>query len=152
MTTDAPGRGRADGQDSVMYTVIVKDRDGEPVPDQTVNWSSDKGELSQTTQKTDAQGLAVVLLISHHRGEHSVQVSVGDNVTVALPVYFSAVLKPVITIDKTQAKADGQDAVTFTVTVNMTLSHSIFVSPPYRLMQNKADILLIKQENLSGWQ
>ncbi|MDE9589660.1 inverse autotransporter beta domain-containing protein, partial [Xenorhabdus bovienii] len=31
---------KADGQDSVMYTVMVKDRDGEPVPDQTVSWSS----------------------------------------------------------------------------------------------------------------
>ncbi|CBJ80635.1 putative invasin [Xenorhabdus bovienii str. Jollieti] len=108
---------RADGQDSVMYTVMVKDRDGKPVPDQTVSWSSDKGKLSQTTQKTDAQGLAAVLLSSHHHGEHSVQVSVGDNVTVALPVHFSAVLKPVITTDKTQARADGKDAVTFTVTV-----------------------------------
>ncbi|MDE1492597.1 Ig-like domain-containing protein [Xenorhabdus bovienii] len=108
---------RADGQDSVMYTVMMKDRNGEPVPDQTVNWSSDKGELSQSTQKTDAQGLAAVLLSSHHDGEHSVQVSVGDNVTVALPVHFSAVLKPVITADKTQARADGQDAVTFTITV-----------------------------------
>ncbi|MDE9536568.1 inverse autotransporter beta domain-containing protein [Xenorhabdus bovienii] len=108
---------KADGQDSVMYTVMVKDRDGEPVPDQTVSWSSDKGKLSQTTQKTDAQGLAVVLLSSHHDGEHSVQVSVGDNVTVTLPVHFSAVLKLVIIADKTQARADGQDAVTFTVTV-----------------------------------
>ncbi|MBD2799924.1 inverse autotransporter beta domain-containing protein [Xenorhabdus sp. M] len=108
---------KADGQDSVRYTVVVKDRDGEPVSDQTVNWSSDKGELSQAIQKTDAQGLATVLLRSHHHGEHRVQVSVGEHVTVALPVHFSAALKSVITTDKTQARADGQDAVTFTVTV-----------------------------------
>ncbi|MDC9589546.1 Ig-like domain-containing protein [Xenorhabdus sp. XENO-10] len=108
---------KADGHDSVLYTVLVTDQEGTPVPHQAVIWSSDKGELSQTRQNTDVQGQALVVLHSRQQGLHTVRVSVDEEVAVAPSVQFDAVLIPEITIDKHSVKADGQSRATLTVTV-----------------------------------
>ncbi|BET96020.1 hypothetical protein TCT1_09410 [Xenorhabdus sp. TCT-1] len=108
---------KADGHDSVLYTVLVIDQEGAPVSTQAVIWSSDKGELSQTRQDTDAQGQASVVLHSRQQGLHTVRVSVDGEVAVAPSVQFDAVLIPEITIDKHSVKADGKARVTLTVTV-----------------------------------
>ncbi|MEQ1976574.1 Ig-like domain-containing protein, partial [Xenorhabdus sp. SGI240] len=108
---------KADGHDSVLYTVLVTDQEGAPVPNQAVIWSSDKGELSQTRQNTDAQGLASVVLRSRQQGLHAVRVSVDEEVVIAPSVQFDAVLIPEITVDKHSVKADGKSRATLTVTV-----------------------------------
>ncbi|CDM88630.1 Ig-like domain-containing protein [Xenorhabdus bovienii] len=108
---------RANGDDSVVYTVVVTDQNGEPVSNQTVIWSSDAGELSQTTQETDAQGQATVLLSSRQSGIHSVRISVDERVAVAPSVHFKAVLMPVVIVDNNSLKADGKEYAVVTVTV-----------------------------------
>ncbi|WFQ79632.1 inverse autotransporter beta domain-containing protein [Xenorhabdus sp. SF857] len=108
---------KADGHDSVIYTVLVTDQEGAPVPDQTVIWSSDKGELSQTRQHTDAQGQASVVLRSRQQGLHAVRVSVDEEAVIAPSVQFDTVLIPEITVDKHSVKADGKAMATLTVTV-----------------------------------
>nr|WP_222941831.1 inverse autotransporter beta domain-containing protein [Xenorhabdus indica] len=108
---------KADGHDRVIYTVIVTDQEGAPVPYQAVIWSSDKGTLSQTRQNTDAQGQASVVLHSRQQGLHTVRVSVDEEVAVAPSVQFDAVLIPEIAVDKYSVQADGQSRATLTVTV-----------------------------------
>nr|WP_256548274.1 inverse autotransporter beta domain-containing protein [Xenorhabdus bovienii] len=108
---------KADGHDSVSYTVLVTDQESAPTPNQTVIWSSDKGELSQTRQDTDAQGQASVVLRSRQQGLHAVRVSVDGEVAVAPSVQFDTVLIPEITVDKHSVKADGKSRATLTVTV-----------------------------------
>nr|WP_276552534.1 Ig-like domain-containing protein [Xenorhabdus indica] len=108
---------KADGHDSVSYTVLVTDQEGTPIPNQAVIWSSDKGELSQTRQNTDTQGQASVVLRSRQQGLHAVRVSVGEEVAVAPSVQFDTVLIPEITVDKHNVKADGKARVMLTATV-----------------------------------
>ncbi|MBD2785967.1 inverse autotransporter beta domain-containing protein [Xenorhabdus sp. DI] len=110
-------KAQAEGDDSVIYTVVVADQDGAPLPNQTVTWSSDKGKLSHTTQKTDAQGQASVSLSSRQQGLHTVRVAVDKDMAIAPAVYFDAVLIPEITVDKHSLKADGKAVATLTVTV-----------------------------------
>ncbi|KOP35064.1 invasin, partial [Xenorhabdus sp. GDc328] len=108
---------KADGHDSVIYTVLVTDQEGAPVPNQAVIWSSDNGELSQTRQHTDAQGQASVVLRSRQQGLHAVRVTVDEEVVIAPSVQFDAVLIPEIAVDKHSVKADGKSRATLTVTV-----------------------------------
>ncbi|SFN78627.1 Ig-like domain-containing protein [Xenorhabdus japonica] len=108
---------KADGHDNVIYTVLVTDQEGTPVPNQTVIWSSDKGELAQTRQNTDAQGQAAVVLRSRQQGLHTVRVTVDEHVTMALSVQFDAVLIPEITVDKQSVKENGKAMASLTVTV-----------------------------------
>ncbi|PHM23932.1 Ig-like domain-containing protein [Xenorhabdus budapestensis] len=108
---------KADGHDSVIYTVLVTDQEGTPVPYQAVIWSSDKGTLSQTRQNTDAQGQASVVLRSRQQGLHAVRVTVDEEAVIAPSVQFDAVLIPEITVDKHSVKADGKAIATLTVTV-----------------------------------
>ncbi|MBD2798086.1 inverse autotransporter beta domain-containing protein [Xenorhabdus sp. 18] len=110
-------KAQAEGNDSVIYTVVVTDQEGLPIPNQTVTWSSDKGKLSHTTQKTDAQGQASVSLRSRQQGLHTVRVAVDKDMAIAPAVYFDAVLIPEITVDKYSLKADGKTKATLTVTV-----------------------------------
>ncbi|CDH26785.1 Ig-like domain-containing protein [Xenorhabdus bovienii] len=108
---------KADGDDRVMYTVMVTDQAGEPVPNQAVIWSGDKGELSQPRQNTDAQGQESVVLRSRQSGLHTVRVTVDGEVAVAPAVQFDAVLIPEITVDKHSVKEDGKARAMLTVTV-----------------------------------
>ncbi|WP_416776445.1 Ig-like domain-containing protein [Xenorhabdus budapestensis] len=108
---------KADGHDSVIYTVLVTDQEGTPVPYQAVIWSGDKGTLSQTRQNTDVQGQASVVLHSRQQGLHAVRVTVDEEVAVAPSVQFDAMLIPEIIVDKHSVKADGQSGATLTVTV-----------------------------------
>ncbi|MGJ0577161.1 Ig-like domain-containing protein [Xenorhabdus bovienii] len=108
---------KADGHDSVIYTVLVTDQEGTPIPNQAVIWSSDKGELSQTRQSTDAQGQASVVLRSRQQGLHAVRVTVDEKVVIAPSAQFDTVLIPEITVDKHSVKADGKSRATLTVTV-----------------------------------
>ncbi|KOP34002.1 invasin, partial [Xenorhabdus sp. GDc328] len=108
---------KADGHDSVSYTVLVTDQEGTPIPNQVVIWSSDKGELSQARKHTDAQGQASVVLHSRQQGLHTVRVTVDEEAVIAPSVQFDAVLIPEITVDKHSIKADGKSRATLTVTV-----------------------------------
>ncbi|WP_416776367.1 Ig-like domain-containing protein [Xenorhabdus budapestensis] len=108
---------KADGHDSVSYTVLVTDQEGAPTSNQAVIWSSDKGELSQTRQNTDTQGQASVVLRSRQQGLHTVRVSVDGEAVIAPSVQFDTVLIPDIAVDKHSVKADGKSRATLTVTV-----------------------------------
>ncbi|WP_340621560.1 Ig-like domain-containing protein [Xenorhabdus siamensis] len=108
---------KADGHDSVSYTVLVTDQESAPISNQAVIWSSDKGELSQTRQNTDTQGQASVVLRSRQQGLHTVRVSVDGEAVIAPSVQFDAVLIPDIAVDKHSVKADGKSRATLTVTV-----------------------------------
>ncbi|PHM23573.1 Ig-like domain-containing protein [Xenorhabdus budapestensis] len=116
---------KADGHDSVIYTALVTDQEGAPVPNQTVIWSSDKGELAQTRQNTDTQGQASVVLRSRQQGLHAVRVTVDGEIAVAPSVQFDAVLIPEITVDKHSVKADGKSRATLTVTVKNAIGQPV---------------------------
>ncbi|MEX0447975.1 Ig-like domain-containing protein, partial [Xenorhabdus sp. SGI246] len=116
---------KADGHDSVSYTVLVTDQEGAPISNQAVIWSSDKGELSQTRQNTDTQGQASVVLRSRQQGLHTVRVSVDEEVVIAPSVQFDTVLIPDIAVDKHSVKADGKAIATLTVTVKNAVGEPI---------------------------
>ncbi|MGJ0624659.1 Ig-like domain-containing protein [Xenorhabdus bovienii] len=110
-------RAKGDGQDTVVLTATVKDSLGLPVANQPVNWQTDHGVLSSEHSQTDPQGQTQVQLSSTFSGAHQVQILVGDNQVAAPVVTFDAVLSSKIRGNKTRAAADGEDRVTFTVTV-----------------------------------
>ncbi|WP_348988117.1 Ig-like domain-containing protein [Xenorhabdus sp. SGI240] len=100
-----------------MLTATVKDSLGLSVENQSVIWQTDHGVLSSERAQTDNQGQVQVQLSSTFAGDHQVQIQVGDNKVAAPIVTFDEILLPTLRVNKTRATADGEDRVTFTVTV-----------------------------------
>ena len=78
------------------YTALVKDSGGNPVPNLTVTWTTDKGTLSAPTSSTDATGKATITLKGTVAGEAQVTASVNGTAPV--------------NADKVTFKADGTTA------------------------------------------
>lgn len=108
----------ANGSDAVTYTVSLEDATGAPVAGQEITLSTTLGTLSAASGNTDANGKLSVTLTSTQAGEAIVKASAGDLSLTADTVTFSEqALTQSIGTSKTQARADGQDAVIYTVTV-----------------------------------
>ncbi|MDA6076760.1 Ig-like domain-containing protein [Edwardsiella anguillarum] len=112
----------ADGVDAITYTVEVT-QNHIAQPNVEVTFTTAAGTLSATKAVTDAAGRATVSLTSNAVANNVIVSAKTAEMTTALdasPVNFVNVEPTVvssITADKTQALADGVDAITYTVEV-----------------------------------
>lgn len=114
----------ADGSDLVTYTITVKDKNGNPLPAQVVNWQTSLGTLSQTTSVTGPDGKTQVTLTSTQMGQAGVSAAlVGKPALSAVLVTFAADASSArigsgdLTVDKTTIVSSGTDAARFTAVV-----------------------------------
>ncbi|MFP2790059.1 inverse autotransporter beta domain-containing protein [Enterobacter ludwigii] len=108
----------ANGSDAVTYSVSLEDAAGVPVTGHDINWNTTLGTLSATSGTTDASGQLSITLISTQSGQSVVKATTGDLTLTADTVTFTEqAITQSIETSKTQAQADGQDTVTYTVTV-----------------------------------
>lgn len=115
----------ANNTDSATLTAKVTDANNHPLSGISVNWTVDKTDgttLGNRTSQTDAQGVATTVLKSAKTG--SVNVSAAINGGTALRteditfIADSSTQKvTAITLDKTEAIADGTDRITYEATV-----------------------------------
>nr|WP_306309294.1 Ig-like domain-containing protein [Xenorhabdus anantnagensis] len=115
----------ADGQDSILYTVNVRNAAEQPVAHSKVQWSADNGQLLDKQEQTNSQGEATARLVSRTAGRVTVSAEVSGKTLDAAPVMFERRLKPAITVDKVRAKGDGQDAVVLTAMVKDLLGSPV---------------------------
>ncbi|WP_338803394.1 inverse autotransporter beta domain-containing protein [Xenorhabdus griffiniae] len=119
----------ADGQDSILYTVNVRDAADRPVASSKVQWFTDNGQLLDKQSQTNSQGEATVRLVSRTAGRATVKAEVAEKTLHAAPVMFERLLKPAVTVDKVRAKSDGQDTVVLTATVKDSLGSPVENQP-----------------------
>lgn len=114
----------ANGNDHITLTAHVTDKQKHPVSGLQIRWSVPQGvaTLGQTTGITDAQGEATVTLTSLQAGDVAVaaKTDTGTN-TLSAKLHFAADTATAkvsnITVDKTQAIANGSDKATYTALV-----------------------------------
>ncbi|WP_287145245.1 Ig-like domain-containing protein [Achromobacter sp.] len=116
----------ADGASKAQITAVVLDSAGMPVPEGTeVIWRADFGNLSGTSSKTDARGVAtagytaptaagVAMLTASARG------AADRTLEVPLTADSAGARVGVVVASKLEGLADGNDTVTFTATVSDT--------------------------------
>ncbi|MDC9589452.1 Ig-like domain-containing protein [Xenorhabdus sp. XENO-10] len=119
----------ADGQDSIIYTVSVRDATDQPVANSKVQWSVDNGQLLDRQEQTNSQGEATARLVSRTAGMATVKADVSGKTLNAPSVIFKRLLKPAITVDKVRAKGDGQDAIVLTAMVKDSLGLTVANQP-----------------------
>ncbi|MBY4839043.1 Ig-like domain-containing protein [Pantoea sp. DY-5] len=114
----------ADGSDTVTYTLTVKDKNGNLLAGQSVNWQATLGTLSGVTSITGADGKAQVKLTSTQMGLAGVTATLPNKPAVsAVAVTFAADASSAridsgsLTVDKTSITAGTTDAATFRAVV-----------------------------------
>ena len=114
----------ANGTEIITYTAIVKDGNGNVVPNLPVAWATDRGTLSGTSSMTDASGVATITLHSTQAGTAQVTAQVGTSGAVNAPaVTFVAdsasanIGSGDLSVDKTSIVANNADAATFSAIV-----------------------------------
>ncbi|UNH35418.1 inverse autotransporter beta domain-containing protein [Escherichia marmotae] len=109
----------ADGQDSIILTAVIRDAAGIPVAGQAVTWHTDNGQFTQQDAVTNAAGAASATLTSTQAGTAQVSLSLnGTTTTVSAPrVSFTQQLYLTLQAGRTTAVADGNDAITYTLTL-----------------------------------
>ncbi|MGY8619753.1 Ig-like domain-containing protein [Pantoea agglomerans] len=128
----------ADNLDAATFSAVVKDDDGNLVPNVTVNWSTDKGSLSGATSTTNASGIATITLKNTLAEKAQVVAQTGTSSGVNAPqVEFiansstGAIGSGDLTVDKVSVIANNADIATYTAVVkdaNGNLVHNIKVS------------------------
>ncbi|EEW7495363.1 inverse autotransporter beta domain-containing protein [Escherichia coli] len=109
----------ADGADSVRYTLTVTGSDGKPVSGQAVRWEHNGGTLNGENT-TNADGVATATLTSQTAGIIRVTATTRNQTAKAADVTFVAAMQGELLADRTQALADGQEAVSYTLTLRTT--------------------------------
>ena len=109
----------ADGADSVRYTLTVTGSDGKPVSGQAVRWEHNGGTLNGENT-TNADGVATATLTSQTAGIIRVTATTRNQTAKAADVTFVAAMQGELLADRTQALADGQEAVSYTLTLKTT--------------------------------
>ncbi|HFF9411218.1 TPA: inverse autotransporter beta domain-containing protein [Escherichia coli] len=109
----------ADGADSVRYTLTVTGSDGKPVSGQAVRWEHNGGTLNGENT-TNADGMATATLTSQTAGIIRVTATTRNQTAKAADVTFVAAMQGELLADRTQARADGQEAVSYTLTLKTT--------------------------------
>jgi hypothetical protein len=102
LTVDKPGI-VADGVEQATFTVIVRDANGNPVPNMTVHWTTDNGMLSDASTVTGVDGSATVSL-TDVRGENSPDGQARVNAAVAAGAPVNA---PLVALIVPQFTYDG---------------------------------------------
>ncbi|HHU4047297.1 TPA: invasin domain 3-containing protein [Enterobacter cloacae] len=114
----------ANGSDAATFSAVVKDANGNPVPNVTVNWETDKGTLSGNSSVTDSKGTTAVTL--RHTIAENAQVSarVGTSGKVNAPlINFTAdstnpsATKSTLVATPATIVADGTAISTITLTL-----------------------------------
>ncbi|RZM98541.1 hypothetical protein D9741_20000 [Escherichia sp. E14V7] len=110
--------------DAIQLTALVTDASKHPVIGSQVKWviTSGKGTLSSTQNTTDASGNSVVTLTSQSSGDVVVSASTATGAAVgSQSLHFIADSTSAkvtgVTVDKTQAIADGKELITYTAAV-----------------------------------
>ncbi|MCQ5512830.1 inverse autotransporter beta domain-containing protein [Escherichia coli] len=106
----------ADGNDSITYTLNVRDAAGQPMKDKAVQWTTDLGTLSSPQGTTSAQGEATVTLTSTQAGQAVVNATVDGKQISAQPVTFTRTVRGVITVEKEHVYPGSKQTVTLTLT------------------------------------
>ena len=109
----------ADGADSVQYTLSVTGSDGKPISGQAVRWNHNGGTLNGE-HITNADGVAVATLTSQTTGVILVTATTRNQTAKAADVTFVAAMQGELLADRTQALADGKEAVSYTLTLKTT--------------------------------
>ncbi|MBD2816479.1 Ig-like domain-containing protein, partial [Xenorhabdus sp. Flor] len=119
----------ADGRDSVLYTVTVRNAANQPVTNAEVQWSVDNGQWVDKQNQTNSAGEATARLASRVAGTARVNAEVAGKTLHAPAVTFERLLQPVITVDKVRAKGNGQDTVVLTASVKDSLGMPVENQP-----------------------
>ncbi|EFD7749908.1 invasin [Escherichia coli] len=106
----------ADGNDTITYTLNVRDAAGQPVKDKAVQWGTDLGTLSAQQGTTSAQGEATVTLTSTQAGQAVVNATVDGRAVSAQSVTFTRTVRGVITVEKGRVYPGARQTVTLTLT------------------------------------
>lgn len=113
----------ANNSDAATFSAVVKDANGNAVPNFTVDWSSDKGTLSAGSSNTDANGVATITL-KHSVAEAAQVTAKAGSSTVSAPlVNFSAdtgsagIGSGDLSVDKTTLVANDTEIATYTALV-----------------------------------
>ncbi|HFF9411244.1 TPA: inverse autotransporter beta domain-containing protein [Escherichia coli] len=106
----------ADGNDSITYTLNVRDAAGQPMKDKAVQWTTDLGTLSSPQGTTSAQGEATVTLTSTQAGQAMVNATVDGKQISAQSVTFTRTVRGVITVEKERVYPGIRQTVTLTLT------------------------------------
>lgn len=114
----------ADNVEVATFSAVVKDANGNVVPDFAVNWATDKGTLSGNSSTTDANGLATVTLKDTVVGIAQVTAQAGNSADIEAPkVDFTAnaatgaIDRSDLTVDKNSVVADNADFATYSAIV-----------------------------------
>lgn len=107
----------ADGSDAVSLTIHVDSAAGAAIAGSEIALKTDAGVLSATTGKTDASGNYTVTLRSDQAGEVHVTATEGGQTVTHPGVRFITVTNGNMTLDKTTALANGEDAVQATLSL-----------------------------------
>lgn len=113
----------ANGRDKVTYTAVVKDMQGNPVPDLPVSWTADSESVTLSADRsvTDAQGNAQVQVSAQRAQEVIISAVVNNQKKAAEAVSFRPDITSgkiiSLTLDKTSAVANGIDQVMVEATV-----------------------------------
>ncbi|WP_415838468.1 Ig-like domain-containing protein [Rahnella bruchi] len=110
------------GVDTVTVTATVHDKNGNVVPNATVNWSSDNasGKFSPATGVTDSQGVVTAQFSETHAQTTAITATAaGGNKTQSIEVVGNASTARLTRVDasKSQALANGTDGIIWTATV-----------------------------------
>lgn len=112
----------ANGKSAATLTATVKDANGNLVPDMPVIFTTSRGELSASQQKTNAQGEAQITLTGTEAGAATVKAAAAsDPLGKTMLITFSADAATAAVVglaaDRTQATANGSALITLTATV-----------------------------------
>lgn len=114
----------ANGNDAATFSALVKDANGNPVPNMTVTWGTDKGVLSGTSSTTNTNGVATITLKNTAVEAAQVTAQVGTSGSVNAPVVnFSADTGSAtlnsgdLSVDKTSLVANNTELATYTAIV-----------------------------------
>ncbi|MET0332403.1 MAG: inverse autotransporter beta domain-containing protein [Dyella sp.] len=118
--------------DTATYTAIVKDAQGHPVPDATVNWERDLGRLGASSSITNAAGVATVTFTSTAVGIAQVSAQVGRQSAVNAPTVTihedsgsAAIGAGDLSVDTPSIVANGTTAATYTAIVRDAFGNPI---------------------------
>ncbi|WP_049004915.1 Ig-like domain-containing protein [Enterobacter cloacae] len=121
----------ANGVDSITFTGVVTDKNGNPVSGEAAAWSvvPATGVLSATTSESDAQGNVSVTLKSDQVADYRVKATVNGHEETSDSVSFTADTTTAairtLVADRTSDIAAGSDTVTLTATVLDDSNHPV---------------------------
>lgn len=114
----------ADGKQAVSYTATLLDANNKPAANVPVEWRSSGLDVTMSGEKmqTNAQGQAVMKLISTHTGTVTVSALAEGQEKNAQPVVFAADINSAsfseLLVDKNQALANAKDSVMVSTVVS----------------------------------